>query len=761
LVTAHEGRVSRQLGTLLTVGTAGELTDGQLLEQFASREADAAEQAFAVLVERHGPMVLRVCHSVLFDPNDVEDAFQATFLVLVKKARGLWVSESLGPWLHQVALRTASCARLAAARRQRHERNAAANAPAAYAQTHDDLRHVLHEEIDRLPDRFRVSVVLCDLEGRTYEQAARHLGWPIGTLKSRLTRARERLRQRLTRRGLAPGAAVFANARTLIPEVRLPDALVRTTASAAVRFAASRPVLGGPAAILAQGVLTAMSMTRWWKAAIVLLVAGATVSDAGLLAGKRSLAVEPRPQQAKSPLSAGPDIAVAEVKSGTFKLQEVARGAVETTVRDPVLCKVEGRTTIIKIAPEGKKVTKGEVIVELDSAALRDQLLHQKFASQRTEAAYRNALLIREVAETALKEYFEGIYPAEKEAIQGEIRLAEIALPRVHRRQDRLERAHQRLRSVLDQKEGTSTASEILSELELLDRLDDGEEAKIRAGQSLERARAKLNVLENYTKDKTVRALSSEVNKARFEELARKEAWQLDRSKETQLAKQIENCVMVAPRNGVVIYANDSRRRPSEQQIEEGAAVRERQLICHVIDLDGPMQINAKVGEPLVDRLVNGQKARIKIDAFPGKEFAGLVTSIAPLPDATSFVSRDQKVYTTMVRVVDNASMLRPGMNATVELPITEHENVVLIPTQSVLLYDDKCHVAMRKPDGTFEFREVTVADGNGDVVEVKAGVKPGDQVALQPSELMSDAEKRAKHIGEPTRPAARKRQQQ
>ena len=112
MATGHDQRVLRQIGTLLAVGTAGELTDGQLLERFATRTGDAAEQAFASLVERHGPMVLRVCRSVLFDTNDVEDAFQATFLVLVQKARSLWVCDSLGPWLHQVALRTASCAAL-------------------------------------------------------------------------------------------------------------------------------------------------------------------------------------------------------------------------------------------------------------------------------------------------------------------------------------------------------------------------------------------------------------------------------------------------------------------------------------------------------------------------------------------------------------------------------------------------------------------------------------------------------------------------
>jgi RNA polymerase sigma factor (sigma-70 family) len=189
VATGQEERVRRQLDALLVEGTASELTDGQLLERFSTRTGDVAEKAFANLVRRHGPMVLRVCQSRLYDRNDVEDAFQATFLVLVKKARSLWVSDSLGPWLHQVAFRTASSARLATARRRRHERGAAVKVEVSIGEGQSNSVQVLHEEIARLPERFRISVVLCDLEGRTHEQAARHLGWPVGTVKSRLTRA--------------------------------------------------------------------------------------------------------------------------------------------------------------------------------------------------------------------------------------------------------------------------------------------------------------------------------------------------------------------------------------------------------------------------------------------------------------------------------------------------------------------------------------------------------------------------------------------
>jgi RNA polymerase sigma factor (sigma-70 family) len=169
------GTVLRQLQTLFDLGSIGDLTDGQLLERFTTNGDESAELAFAALVERHGPMVLRVCRNALVDPNDAQDAFQVTFLVLVRKARSLWVRDSLGPWLHRVACRVASRARASAARRRSYERRAAESRPALMFPPDDwkDVCSILHEEIDRLPERCRVPVVLCDLEGLTHEQAAR------------------------------------------------------------------------------------------------------------------------------------------------------------------------------------------------------------------------------------------------------------------------------------------------------------------------------------------------------------------------------------------------------------------------------------------------------------------------------------------------------------------------------------------------------------------------------------------------------------
>ncbi len=144
-------------------------------------------------------MVLRVCRNFLNCPHDADDAFQGTFLVLVHKARWLWVRDSLAPWLHRVAHRVASRVRASTVRRREHERRAAELRLTQVDGEHvaDGLLGLLHNEIDRLPQRYGLVFVLCELEGLSHERAARQLGWPLGTVKSRLARARQILRSRL------------------------------------------------------------------------------------------------------------------------------------------------------------------------------------------------------------------------------------------------------------------------------------------------------------------------------------------------------------------------------------------------------------------------------------------------------------------------------------------------------------------------------------------------------------------------------------
>jgi RNA polymerase sigma factor (sigma-70 family) len=285
------GAIQRHLRTLFNVGTFGTLTDGQLLDRFAAGRDEAAEMAFAALVERHGPMVLRVCRSVLRDEHDAQDAFQATFLVLVRRSGSLWVGDSLGPWLHGVARRVASVARSAASRRRRHERKAAERVvPGGFAPEPGperagdlELEQALHEEIGRLPERYRAAVVHCLLEGLTHEQAARSLGWPVGTVKSRLAQGRERLRLRLIRRGLAPGAILAGGALAArSARAAMPAALAAATARAAVCLATGQATAGAvPAVVASLGArfLRRRLMTKICLATAVFLAFGAIGSS--------------------------------------------------------------------------------------------------------------------------------------------------------------------------------------------------------------------------------------------------------------------------------------------------------------------------------------------------------------------------------------------------------------------------------------------------------------------------------------------------
>jgi RNA polymerase sigma factor (sigma-70 family) len=222
-----------------------DLPDGTLLEQFLNGDEAGGQNAFQALVVRHGPMVFGICRHVLNDDHDAEDAFQATFLVLAQKGSSIRNRKVLAGWLHEVAHRIAIKARLSANRRRTLERQATAMSPTATQANHQDevaawneLRPVLHAEVDRLPEKYRLPVILCYLEGKTNEEVADLLHWPVGTVKGRLSRARDLMRSRLMRRGLGLSAAFLLTALSqgrVFAEV-VPAELVTNTVRLARKF---------------------------------------------------------------------------------------------------------------------------------------------------------------------------------------------------------------------------------------------------------------------------------------------------------------------------------------------------------------------------------------------------------------------------------------------------------------------------------------------------------------------------------------------
>ncbi|HWE40278.1 MAG TPA: RNA polymerase sigma factor [Isosphaeraceae bacterium] len=280
------GAVLGQLRRLLNQGTVAGLSEGQLLERFLARGDEAA---FAAIVARHGPMVLAVCRRALIDEADAEDAFQATFLVLVRRARSIRNRESLASWLHGVAQRVAARARLDAARRRRHERAKGVESPTATGPepTPDDFGPILHEELARLPEKYRAPLVLCYLEGHTHDQAADVLGWPLGTVRGRLARGRDQLRGRLARRGVGITGAVLVATLSSEATASVPDLLIESTTRAAALAAAGRLAVAGAvsagAVRLWENALRSMLMSKLkGLAAVALVVAGLVVTGGGL-----------------------------------------------------------------------------------------------------------------------------------------------------------------------------------------------------------------------------------------------------------------------------------------------------------------------------------------------------------------------------------------------------------------------------------------------------------------------------------------------
>ena len=256
--------VPRSLGALFDFGVVGDLPDGQLLQRFTTGHREAAELAFDALVERHGPMVLRVCRRLLDDPNDAEDAFQATFLVLIRRARSIRERGSLAAWLHGVALRVACRARVESARRRRIEcRALRSEVVNDVSPERIDLEFGIHEELERLPEKYRSPIVLCYLEGLTHEGAADRLGWPVGTVRGRLARARDLLRSRLIRRGVTASAALAAvGSLTDSARASVPAALRDATVRAAAEIASGQTIAAAASAQVAAWVEGAVASSR-------------------------------------------------------------------------------------------------------------------------------------------------------------------------------------------------------------------------------------------------------------------------------------------------------------------------------------------------------------------------------------------------------------------------------------------------------------------------------------------------------------------
>jgi RNA polymerase sigma factor (sigma-70 family) len=315
----------------------GALTDGALLERYVQERDDAA---FAALVHRHGPMVLGVCRRLLPIRQDAEDAFQATFLVLVRRAALVEPRGAVANWLYGVAHRTALKARTLAKKRQARERAVAQlpepEAPADDRQRWLDVRSILDAELSRLPDKYRAPIILCDLESKSRKEAARQLGWRDGTLSGRLARGRKMLARRLSRRGLVLSASCVA---LLLSREAAPACvckpLARSTLLATGVFAAGRAGAPGvvPAAVvtLTKGVLRSMMLAKFKIVGAMLLLAGLACLGFGVLPGALSAGGQANPGEQPRPAEAKPATDAARAPTRSLKIEATAQGVVVQT----------------------------------------------------------------------------------------------------------------------------------------------------------------------------------------------------------------------------------------------------------------------------------------------------------------------------------------------------------------------------------------------------------------------------------------------
>jgi RNA polymerase sigma factor (sigma-70 family) len=399
---------SDHLQTLFGAGTCAGLTDGELIERFRAAQDEGSEQAFEALVTRHGPMVMGVCRNILRDPVDLHDAFQATFLVLARRADAIRNRDVLASWLYGVAIRVAARGRALSIRRQIRNRRSIAAAGSSAVALHEpssaefiernDAAAMVHQEVNRLPEKYRAPIVLCYLEGLTHDEAAARLRWPIGTVRSRLSRARDRLRSRLTRRGITapptlgalagffPGDAHASIAAAASP---LPAHLATSVARLATRFAIGQSATAGslPAAALglAQGVLSTMILKKLTIAGCVILSLGIATAGGGALLIRTSRAQDPKPGPAGTQPPTTKLSAVQAAKPADIdpKLEELLAAAKQRFEAQRAYYE-EGRITIDRFIDSLERLEKV-------------QLIAAKTDAERIEIRQRHLTLLAEV----------------------------------------------------------------------------------------------------------------------------------------------------------------------------------------------------------------------------------------------------------------------------------------------------------------------------------------------------------------------------
>jgi HlyD family secretion protein len=396
-------------------------------------------------------------------------------------------------------------------------------------------------------------------------------------------------------------------------------------------------------------------------------------------------------------------------------------GNVESSSNIDLKCRVEGGSQILTIIPDGTHVTKGTKLVTLSSAAIDEKITAQQIVVERGKAALFQAAEDLAVAEIALKEYLEGTYIKDLQTAKS---------------------------AVVVQEQNVKTAENLFNHTETMFRkghvnqlqLDANRDGVTRAKLDLDAAKTAERLLVNFTLPKMTKQLESARDNAKSKLEAEKRAFQLEKDKLERLEDQKKQCIILAPQDGTVIYANQESNRGNQQVvIEEGAQMKEFQTILRLPDLS-KMQVKAMVHESKVGRIRTGMPASVRIR---DQEAKGEVTSIMSQAENQSWFST-VKSYATYIGIKDSKAFndLKPNMTAQVTILIKELKGVVGVPLQAVVEKGGKFYCYLRKesePKGYVE-RQVVIGDNNDKYLEIKDGVALGDLVILNPRATCAEA---------------------
>jgi len=413
----------------------------------------------------------------------------------------------------------------------------------------------------------------------------------------------------------------------------------------------------------------------------------------------------------------------------TIMLQTVERGDFEAFVTEPgdissssnveIRCRVRSRgysgTAILKICDEGTVVQPDDFLVQFDDSVLQQDLLAQKIVVTNDKAALIQAQSNLENAKRKLREYEQGLFALERDMISIELFVAE--------------EMHQRSVTYLEYSRRLHDRGYITTT-----QLNADQFAVEKAKKDLDSVKRKLNVYDMFTRDKMVGEYGAEIKKQEANVEAATYRLELSEQKLAEIQEQIGFCMVLAPAPGQVVYANERERNDAAKVIEEGALIRENQLIIQLPDLS-KMQVDVKVNESHVNRVKKGQPARIILDADPGNVLEGTVDDVDPYPFPIRWHGAPME-YGTVVTINNPPPTIRPGLRAKVKIVFESLPDVLQVPLASIMEKGDRHYCLVQEQNG-WQLRQVVIGSNNNSQVVIHQGLSEGEQVAMTPFEFI------------------------